>query len=145
MQSSRNDTEDQPGNSKVPDAPGHGFVPPPGPPVPPVDPRSQLMGRACPFPPPSPRNICGAPPDYYSPPNDFPGPPRLPYPGRNVYPPRGFPPSLIPGARFFPRPPHPESRHELPSDLISPSNEPAEELQKPKRRRVSFSSYIEFK
>ncbi|XP_015862844.1 melanoma inhibitory activity protein 2 isoform X5 [Peromyscus maniculatus bairdii] len=130
-QSSRNDTKDQPGNSKVPDSPGHGFVPPPGPPVPPVDPRSQFMGRACPFPPPSPRNIYGAPPDYYSPPNDFPGPPRLPFPGRNVYPPRGFPPYLPPRAGFFPPPPHPESRRAVPPDLIPPSKDPAAEPPEP--------------
>ncbi|KAL6079836.1 hypothetical protein STEG23_034058, partial [Scotinomys teguina] len=81
MQTSRNDTKDDRGNSKVPDSPGHGFVPPPIPPGPPMDPRSQLMGRASLFPPPPPRTIYGAPPDFYSPPNDFPGPPRLPLPG----------------------------------------------------------------
>lgn len=40
-------------------------------------------------------------------------------------PPRGFPPYLPPRAGFFPPPPHPESRSELPSDLIPPSKEPA--------------------
>nr|XP_048271772.1 melanoma inhibitory activity protein 2 isoform X4 [Myodes glareolus] len=139
MESSKNDTKDHPGNSTVPDssrpdeceAAGRGFVPPPFLPVRaplfPVDPRSQFVRRAPPFPPPPPGNIYAAPRDYF-PPRDFPGPPPPPFPGRNVFappPPRGFPPYLPPRAGFFPPPPHPESRSELPPDLIPPSKEPA--------------------
>ncbi|XP_049994745.1 melanoma inhibitory activity protein 2 isoform X7 [Alexandromys fortis] len=140
MESSKNDTKDDPGNSTVPDssrpdeceAAGRGFVPPPFLPVRaplfPVDPRSQFMRRAPPFPPPPPGNIYAAPRDYF-PPRDFPGPPPPLFPGRNVFapppPPRGFPPYLPPRAGFFPPPPHPESRSELPPDLIPPSKEPA--------------------
>nr|XP_034369820.1 melanoma inhibitory activity protein 2 isoform X11 [Arvicanthis niloticus] len=136
MESSRNDTKDNLGNSNVPDSPlpaeceaaGRGFLPPPFPPVRdpmfPVDPRSQFMRRGPSFPPPPPGNIYTAPRDYF-PARDFPGPPLPPFPGRTVYAPRGFPPYLPPRAGFFPRPPHPESRSELPPDLIPPSQEPA--------------------
>ncbi|XP_031213767.1 melanoma inhibitory activity protein 2 isoform X11 [Mastomys coucha] len=140
MESSRNDTKDNLGNANVPDSPlpaeceaaGRGFLPPPYPPVReplfPVDPRSQFMRRGPSFPPPPPGNIYTAPQDY------FPlGPPLPPFPGRIVCKPRGFPPNkprgfplyLPPRAGFFPPPPHPESRSELPPDLIQPSNEPA--------------------
>ncbi|KAL1789685.1 cTAGE family member 5 isoform X1 [Sigmodon hispidus] len=143
MESRRNDTKDNPGNSKVPDDPprpadceaaGPGFLPPP--PLPPiprvrhplflVDPRSQLIRTPPPFPPPPPRTIYAAPRDYF-PPRDFPGPPLHPLPGRTVYAPRAFPPYLPPRAGFFSPPPHPQSRSELPSDLIPPSKEPAAE------------------
>ncbi|XP_029340153.1 melanoma inhibitory activity protein 2 isoform X7 [Mus caroli] len=136
MESSRNDTKDNLGNSNVPDSPipaeceaaGRGSFPPPFPPVRdplfPVDPRSQFMRRGPSFPPPPPGNIYAAPRDYF-PPRDFPGPPLPPFPGRTVYAPRGFPPYLPPRAGFFPPPPHPESRCELPPDLIPPSKEPA--------------------
>ncbi|XP_029396425.1 melanoma inhibitory activity protein 2 isoform X3 [Mus pahari] len=135
-ESSRNDTKDNLGNSNVPDSPvpaeceaaGRGFLPSPFPPVRdplfPVDPRSQFMRRGPSFPPPPPGNIYVAPRDYL-PPRDFPGPPLPPFPGRTVYAPRGFPPYLPPRAGFFPPPPHPESRSELPPDLIPPSKEPA--------------------
>ncbi|XP_057638185.1 melanoma inhibitory activity protein 2 isoform X8 [Chionomys nivalis] len=142
MESSKNDTKDDTGNSTVPDssrpdeceAAGRGFVPPPFLPVRaplfPVDPRSQFVRRAPPFPPPPPGNIYAAPRDYF-PPRNFPGPPPPLFPGRNVFapppppPPRGFPPYLPPRAGFFPPPPHPESRSELRPDLIPPSKEPA--------------------
>ncbi|XP_041514076.1 melanoma inhibitory activity protein 2 isoform X6 [Microtus oregoni] len=140
MESSKNDTKDDPGNSTVPDssrpdeceAAGRGFVPPPFLPVRaplfPVDPRSQFVRRAPPFSPPPPGNIYAAPRDYF-PPRDFPGPPPL-FPGRNVFappppPPRGFPLYVPPRAGFFSPPPHPESRSELRPDLIPPSKEPA--------------------
>lgn len=79
-------------NSTVPDssrpdeceAAGRGFVPPPFLPVRaplfPVDPRSQFVRRAPPFPPPPPGNIYAAPRDYF-PPRDFPGPPPPLFPG----------------------------------------------------------------
>ncbi|XP_030102656.1 melanoma inhibitory activity protein 2 isoform X20 [Mus musculus] len=136
MESSGNGTKDNLGNSNVPDSPipaeceaaGRGFFPPPFPPVRdplfPVDPRSQFMRRGPSFPPPPPGSIYAAPRDYF-PPRDFPGPPLPPFPGRTVYAPRGFPPYLPPRAGFFPPPPHPESRSELPPDLIPPSKEPA--------------------
>ncbi|XP_032763690.1 melanoma inhibitory activity protein 2 isoform X8 [Rattus rattus] len=136
MESSRNDTKDNLGNSNVPDSPhpteseavGRGFVPPPFPPVRaplfPVDPRSQFMRRGPSFPPPPPGNIYTAPRDYF-PPRDFPGPPLPPFPGRTVYAPRGFPPFLPPRAGFFPPPPHHENRSELPPDMSPPSKEPA--------------------
>uniref|UniRef100_A0A8C6GJN5 Melanoma inhibitory activity protein 2 n=1 Tax=Mus spicilegus TaxID=10103 RepID=A0A8C6GJN5_MUSSI len=136
MESSGNGTKDNLGNSNVPDSPipaeceaaGRGFFPPPFPPVRdplfPVDPRSQFMRRGPSFPPPPPGNIYAAPRDYF-PPRDFPGPPLPPFPGRTVCAPRGFPPYLPPRAGFFPPPPHPESRSELPPDLIPPSKEPA--------------------
>ncbi|XP_038967527.1 melanoma inhibitory activity protein 2 isoform X25 [Rattus norvegicus] len=136
MESSRNDTKDNLGNSNVPDSPhpteseaaGRGFIPPPFPPVRaplfPVDPRSQFMRRGPSFPPPPPGNIYTAPRDYF-PPRDFPGPPLPPFPGRTVYAPRGFPPFLPPRAGFFPPPPHHENRSELPPDMSPPSKEPA--------------------
>ncbi|XP_028637553.1 melanoma inhibitory activity protein 2 isoform X4 [Grammomys surdaster] len=136
MESSRNNTKDNLGNSNVPDSPlaaegeaaARGFLPPPFPPVRdplfPVDPRSQFMRRGPSFPPPPPGSIYTAPRDYF-PTRDFPGPPLPPFPGRTVYAPRGFPPYLPPRAGFFPRPPHPESRGELPPNLIPPSKEPA--------------------
>ncbi|XP_038192459.1 melanoma inhibitory activity protein 2 isoform X3 [Arvicola amphibius] len=142
MESGKNDTKDDPGNSAVPgpsrpvdcEAAGRGSVPPPFLPVRaplfPVNLRSQFMRRAPPFPPPPPGNIYAAPRDYF-PPRDFPGPPPPLFPGRNVFVPpstpqlRGFPPYLPARAGFFPPPPHPESRSELPPDLISPSKEPA--------------------
>ncbi|XP_075804480.1 melanoma inhibitory activity protein 2 isoform X5 [Microtus pennsylvanicus] len=140
MESSKNDTKDDPGNSTVPDssrpdeceAAGRGFVPPPFLPVRaplfPVDPRSQFVRRAPPFPPPPPGNIYAAPRDYF-PPRDFSSLPPPLFPGRNVSapppPPRGFPLYLPPRAGFFSPPPHPESRSELRPDLTPPSKEPA--------------------
>ncbi|XP_040598969.1 melanoma inhibitory activity protein 2 isoform X7 [Mesocricetus auratus] len=141
LESTNNDTKSDLGNSTVPNTPatecetaGPGFIPPPvplvrGPRGPPFagDPRSQMMRRASPFPPPPPGNIYGGPPDYF-PPRDFAGPPFPPYPGRNVYQPRGFPPPYLPPrAGFFPPPPHPETRNERPPDLIPPSKQPAPE------------------
>ncbi|XP_021501434.1 melanoma inhibitory activity protein 2 isoform X11 [Meriones unguiculatus] len=142
MESSRNDTKDDLGNSNVPDSPPHveckaaggGFVPPPVPPpfppvrdpLFPVDPRSQFMRRAPPFLPPPPGNMYADPRDYF-PPRDFHGPPLPPFPGRNMYAPRSFPPYLPPRPRIFPPFPHPESRSERAPDLIPPSKEPAAE------------------
>lgn len=143
MESSRNDTKDDPGNSNVPDsslpaeskATGPGFVPPPLPPVGSqpflMYPRSQVLRRGPPFPPPPPGNMYRAPRDYF-PPRNFSGPP-LPFPMRNVYPPRGFPHYLPPRAGFFPPPPHSESRSEFPSGSIPPSNEPAAEHPEPQQ------------
>ncbi|XP_052041749.1 melanoma inhibitory activity protein 2 isoform X3 [Apodemus sylvaticus] len=136
MESSGNDTKDNLGDSNVPDSPlpaeseaaGRGFLPPPFPPVRdplfPMDPRSQFMRRGPSFPPPPPGNVYTAPRDYFLP-RDFPGPPLAAVPGRTVYAPRGFPPYLPPRAGFFPPPPHPESRSELPPHLVPPSKEPA--------------------
>ncbi|XP_035300772.1 melanoma inhibitory activity protein 2 isoform X11 [Cricetulus griseus] len=140
LESRKNDTKGDPGNSTVPNSPpaecetaGPGFIPPPvplfrGPRGPPFagDPRRPIMRGPPPFPPPPPGNIYAGPPDYF-PPRDFAGPPFPPFPGRNVYEPRGFPPYLPPRAGFFPPPPHPESRNELPPDLIPPSKQPAPE------------------
>ncbi|XP_051002614.1 melanoma inhibitory activity protein 2 isoform X2 [Acomys russatus] len=138
LESSRNDTKDNLGNSNVPDSPvpaeceaaGRGFLPPPFPPgrdpLFPMDPRNQFMRRAPPLLPPPPGSVYAGPRDYF-PPRDFPGPPPPPFPGRNVYAPRGFPPYLSPRPGFFPPPTHPESRSELPPDLIPPSKEPAAE------------------
>uniref|UniRef100_A0A286Y5L2 MIA SH3 domain ER export factor 2 n=1 Tax=Cavia porcellus TaxID=10141 RepID=A0A286Y5L2_CAVPO len=112
MESSRNDTKDDPGNSNVPGsslpaesrAAGPGFVPPPFPPRPPflMYPRSQIMRRGPPFPPPPPGSMYGAPRDYF-PPRDFSGP-LPPFPMRSVYPPRGFPPPPLPSSAGFPPP-----------------------------------------
>ncbi|KAM5340430.1 melanoma inhibitory activity protein 2 isoform 5-T5 [Glossophaga mutica] len=137
MESSRNDSKDDLGNLNVPDASlptkseatGPGFVPPVRGPLLPMDVRGPYMRRGPPFPPP-PGSMYGAPRDYF-PPRDFPGPPPPPFAMRNVYPPRAFPHYLPPRAGFFPPPlappSHPESRSEVPSGLIPPSNEPATE------------------
>ncbi|KAF6131487.1 MIA SH3 domain ER export factor 2 [Phyllostomus discolor] len=137
MESSRNDSKDDLGNLNVPDASlptkseatGPGFVPPVRGPLLPVDVRGPYMRRGPPFPPP-PGSMYGASRDYF-PPRDFSGPPPPPFAMRNVYPPRAFPHYLPPRAGFFPQPPappsHPESRSEVPSGLIPPSNEPATE------------------
>ncbi|KAM9711322.1 melanoma inhibitory activity protein 2 isoform 6-T6 [Dama dama] len=142
MESSRNESKDDLGNLNVPDsslpieseATGPGFVPPPRPPVRvplfPMDTRGPFIRRGPPFPPPPPGSMYGAPRDYF-PPRDFPGPPPPPFAMRNVYPPRGFPHYLLPRAGFFPPPPHPESRSEIPSGLIPPSNEPTTEHPEP--------------
>ncbi|XP_043778574.1 melanoma inhibitory activity protein 2 isoform X3 [Cervus elaphus] len=142
MESSRNESKDDLGNLNVADsslpieneATGPGFVPPPRPPVRvplfPMDTRGPFIRRGPPFPPPPPGSMYGAPRDYF-PPRDFPGPPPPPFAMRNVYPPRGFPHYLLPRAGFFPPPPHPESRSEIPSGLIPPSNEPTTEHPEP--------------
>ncbi|XP_069342845.1 melanoma inhibitory activity protein 2 isoform X9 [Eulemur rufifrons] len=144
MGSSRNDTKDDLGNLNVPDsslpteseATGPGFVPPPLPPMRaplfPVDTRGSFMRRGPPFPPPPPGNMYGTPRGYF-PPRDFPGIPPPPFAMRNVYSPRGFPPYLPPRAGFFSPPLHSESRSELPSGLIPPSNEPATEHPEPQQ------------
>ncbi|XP_074184282.1 melanoma inhibitory activity protein 2 isoform X10 [Rhinolophus sinicus] len=144
MESSKSDSRDDFGNLNVPDssppteseASGPGFVPPPLPPVRgplyPMDARSPYMRRGPPFPPPPPGSMYGAPRDYF-PPRDFPGPPPPPFAMRNVYSPRGFPYYLPPRPGFFPPPPHPESRSELPSGLIPPSNEPTTEHPEPQQ------------
>ncbi|KAF6351816.1 MIA SH3 domain ER export factor 2 [Rhinolophus ferrumequinum] len=144
LESSKSDSRDDFGNLNVPDssppteseASGPGFVPPPLPPVRnplfPVDTRSPYMRRGPPFPPPPPGSMYGAPRDYF-PPRDFPGPPPPPFAMRNVYSPRGFPYYLPPRAGYFPPPPHPESRSELPSGLIPPSNEPTTEHPEPQQ------------
>nr|XP_045010194.1 melanoma inhibitory activity protein 2 isoform X3 [Jaculus jaculus] len=144
MESNRNDTKDDLGNSNVPDssqpaereAPGPSFVPPPFPPVRdpffPMDPRSQFMRRGPPFPPPPPGNMYGVSRDYF-PPRDFPGPPPPPFQMRSVNAPRGFPHYLPPRAGFFPPPPpsHSERRNEFPSESIPPSNASAAEPSEP--------------
>uniref|UniRef100_A0A8C9DKN6 MIA SH3 domain ER export factor 2 n=1 Tax=Prolemur simus TaxID=1328070 RepID=A0A8C9DKN6_PROSS len=144
MGSSRNDTKDDLGNLNVPDsslpteseATGPGFVPPPLPPMRaplfPVDTRGSFMRRGPPFPPPPPGNIYGTPRGYF-PPRDFPGIPPPPFAMRNVYSPRGFPPYFPPRAGFFSPPLHSESRSELPSGLIPPSNESATEHPEPQQ------------
>lgn len=144
MESSKSDSRDDFGNLNVPDssppteseASGPGFVPPPLPPVRgplyPMDPRSPYMRRGPPFPPPPPGSMYGAPRDYF-PPRDFPGPPPPPFAMRNVYSPRGFPYYLPPRPGFFPPAPHPESRSELPSGSIPPSNEPTTEHPEPQQ------------
>ncbi|XP_043411984.1 melanoma inhibitory activity protein 2 isoform X8 [Prionailurus bengalensis] len=144
MESSRNDSKDDLGNLNVPDsslpaeseATGLGFVPPPLAPIRgplfPMDTRGPFMRRGPPFPPPPPGSMYGASRDFF-PPRDFPGPPPPPFAVRNVYAPRGFPHYLPPRAGFFPPPPHPESRSELPSGLIPPSNEPTTEHPEPQQ------------
>ncbi|KAM5242415.1 melanoma inhibitory activity protein 2 isoform 5-T5 [Hipposideros larvatus] len=144
MESSKNDSRDDLGNLNMPDssppieseATGPTCVPPPFPPIRgplfPMDPRGPYMRRGPPFPPPPPGSMYGAPRDYF-PPRDFPGPPPPPFAMRNVYSPRGFPYYLPPRAEFFPPPPHPESRSELPSGLIPPSNEPTTEHPEPQQ------------
>ncbi|XP_023079400.1 melanoma inhibitory activity protein 2-like isoform X3 [Piliocolobus tephrosceles] len=119
MESSRNDTKDDPGNLNVPDsslptekeATGSGFIPPPLAPIRgplfPVDVRGPFMRRGPPFPPPPPGTRFGASRAYF-PPRYFPGPRPAPFAMRNVYPPRGFPPHLPPRPGFFPPPPHSE-------------------------------------
>ncbi|XP_053422988.1 melanoma inhibitory activity protein 2-like [Nycticebus coucang] len=103
MESSRNDTKDDHGNSNVPnssllaesEAAGPGFVPSPFPPMRgpsfPVDTRGPFMRRGPPFPPPPPGSMYGAPRDYF-PPRDFLGPPHPAFAMRSVYPPTAFPP-----------------------------------------------------
>ncbi|XP_054446509.1 melanoma inhibitory activity protein 2 isoform X3 [Pteronotus mesoamericanus] len=138
VESSRNDSKDDLGNLNVPDtslptkseATGPGFVPPIRGPLLPMDARSPYLRRGPPFPPP-PGSMYGASRDYL-PPRDFPGPAPPPFAMRNVYPPRAFPHYFPPRAGVFPPPPvppppHPESRNEVPSGLIPPSNEPATE------------------
>ncbi|XP_045424130.1 melanoma inhibitory activity protein 2 isoform X11 [Lemur catta] len=144
MGPSRNDTKDDLGNLNVPDsslpteseATGPGFVPSPLPPMRaplfPVDTGGSFMRRGPPFPPPPPGNIYGTPRGYF-PPRDFPGIPPPPFAMRNVYSPRSFPPYLPPRAGFFSPPLHSESRSELPSGLIPPSNEPATEHPEPQQ------------
>ncbi|XP_030785020.1 melanoma inhibitory activity protein 2-like isoform X3 [Rhinopithecus roxellana] len=119
MESSRNDTKDDPGNLNVPDsslptekeATGPGFIPPPLAPIRgplfPVDVRGPFMRRGPPFPPPPPGTRFGASQAYF-PPRYFPGPRHAPFAMRNVYPPRGFPSHLPPRPGFFPPPPHSE-------------------------------------
>ncbi|XP_017750571.1 PREDICTED: cTAGE family member 5-like [Rhinopithecus bieti] len=119
MESSRNDTKDDPGNLNVPDsslptekeATGPGFIPPPLAPIRgplfPVDVRGPFMRRGPPFPPPPPGTRFGASRAYF-PPRYFPGPRHAPFAMRNVYPPRGFPSHLPPRPGFFPPPPHSE-------------------------------------
>ncbi|XP_051051851.1 melanoma inhibitory activity protein 2 [Phodopus roborovskii] len=140
LESGKNATKHDPGNATVPNsgpaeskAVVYDLNPPrvpavrgPRGPVFPGDPRMEIMRRVPPFPPPPPGNIYGDPRQYV-PPRDFAGPPFPPMPGRNVYEPRGFPPYLPPRAGFFPPPPQPESRNELPPDLILPSKQPAPE------------------
>ncbi|XP_076982994.1 melanoma inhibitory activity protein 2 isoform X2 [Tamandua tetradactyla] len=140
MESSKNDIKDDLGSLNVPDsslpaesgAPGPGFVPPhlsaARGPLCPLDPGGPFMRRGPPFPPPPPGSVYGAPRDYF-PPRDFPGSSHPPLAMRNVYSPRSFPVYLPPRAGFFPPPLHPESRSELPSGLIPPSNESAEHPQ----------------
>ncbi|XP_075860189.1 melanoma inhibitory activity protein 2 isoform X23 [Microcebus murinus] len=144
MGSSRNDTKDDLGNLNAPDsslpaeseATGPGFVPPPLPPMRaplfPVDTRGLFMRRGPPFPPPPSGNMYGTPRGYF-PPRDFPGIPPPPFAMRNVYSPRGLPPYLPPRAGFFSPPLHSESRSELPSGLIPPSNESATEHPEPQQ------------
>ncbi|XP_046509179.1 melanoma inhibitory activity protein 2 isoform X7 [Equus quagga] len=142
MESSTNDSKDDLGNLNVPDsslpaesgAAGPGFVPPPVPPVRAplfaVDARGPMVRRGPPLPPPPPGHVYAAPRDCF-PPRDFPGPPPPPFSMRNVYAPRGFPQYLAPRPGFFPPPPQPESRSELPSGLTPPSNEPTTEHPEP--------------
>ncbi|XP_070485711.1 melanoma inhibitory activity protein 2 isoform X12 [Equus przewalskii] len=142
MESSTNDSKDDLGNLNVPDsslpaesgAAGPGFVPPPVPPVRAplfaVDARGPMVRRGPPLPPPPPGHVYAAPRDCF-PPRDFPGPPPPPFSMRNVYAPRGFPQYFAPRPGFFPPPPQPESRSELPSGLTPPSNEPTTEHPEP--------------
>ncbi|XP_073924195.1 melanoma inhibitory activity protein 2 isoform X6 [Castor canadensis] len=142
MESGRNDTRDDLGNSNVPDstlpaeseAAGSGFVPPPPPPVRgplfPMDPRSHFIRRGPPFPPPPLASMYGAPRDYFLP-RDFPGPPHPSFPMRTVYSPTAVPQYPPPRAGYFPPPLHSESRSEFPSGLIPPSKETAVEPSEP--------------
>ncbi|ERE73119.1 putative cutaneous T-cell lymphoma-associated antigen 5 like protein [Cricetulus griseus] len=141
MTSTKNNRKSDPGKSTVPnslpaefEAASTDFIPPPIPqdrdprgPLFAGDPRSPVMSRPPPFPPPTPGNIHPVPPCYFIS-RDFAGPPFLPYPGRNVNEPRGFLPFLPARAGFVPLPLHPESRNELPPDFIMSSKQPAPEL-----------------
>ncbi|XP_035293858.1 melanoma inhibitory activity protein 2 isoform X2 [Cricetulus griseus] len=108
LESRKNDTKGDPGNSTVPNSPpaecetaGPGFIPPPVPqdrvprgPLFAEDPRSPIMSWPLPFPPPPPAINLAVPPGYFTardfsgppflpPPRDFPGLPFAPYPEFN--------------------------------------------------------------